>query len=227
MRVTVLDNHDSFTWNLVHQLEVLGAAVTVVLNDRTSVEALLDPAPDALVVSPGPGRPEAAGICLALVRAAVGRVPLLGVCLGHQALALAHGATIVRAAPMHGKTSRVTHAGDALHAGLPQGFEVMRYHSLVVEPGTLAEPLVATAWAEDGTLMALAHRGAPAFGVQYHPESILTVHGAQVIAAFLTVAASWRAERPARRAPAALRRNARRSTLNARRLRVAPPRDTW
>ncbi len=185
-RLLLLDNYDSFTFNLAHYFEELGAAVEVRLNDRVGVAEILDGAFDAIVISPGPGRPEAAGITPHLVRQAAGRVPLLGVCLGHQAIAQAHGARIVRArTPVHGKASRVRHDGRGLFRGLPNPLLVGRYHSLVVEPGTFPCDLRVTARAEDGAIMALRHRLWPVYGVQFHPESVLTDAGKPLLRNFL------------------------------------------
>jgi anthranilate synthase/aminodeoxychorismate synthase-like glutamine amidotransferase len=188
MRILLLDNYDSFTWNLAHYLEELGAQVEVVLNDAIDVTEVCRRGFDAWVLSAGPGRPEHAGISLDLARAAEG-VPLLGVCLGHQALALAHGASIVRAAVlMHGKTSSIRHDGRGLFRGLSNPFVATRYHSLVVDEATVADPLEIVARSVDGVVMALRHRDRPSFGVQFHPESVLTVAGKSLLANFLAVA---------------------------------------
>ncbi len=186
MKLLLLDNYDSFTWNLVHGFMESGAAVEVVMNDEVSVEQVIDGGFDALVISPGPGRPEQAGISLDLVRAHDGRTPLLGVCLGHQAIAQAYGARIVEAPKlMHGKTSPVFHRGADLFGGLSSPFPAMRYHSLVVDPENLNPDVKVTAWADDRAIMAIEHVARPLYGVQFHPESILTDVGQQLMANFI------------------------------------------
>jgi anthranilate synthase component 2 len=194
LRLLLLDNHDSFTWNLAHYLRELGARVEVELNDRVDVDTVLGRDYDAWVVSPGPGRPERAGITPDLVRAAEGHKPLLGVCLGHQAIAQLHGARIVRAPRLlHGKTSPILHDGRGLFAGLPQGFAATRYHSLTVDAATLDGALQVTARTPDGVLMGLRHREKPLYGVQFHPESVLTLAGKALLANFLDLARRWNA----------------------------------
>jgi anthranilate synthase/aminodeoxychorismate synthase-like glutamine amidotransferase len=192
LRILMIDNYDSFTWSLVQALEVQGAAVIVVRNDADPVGALAGAA--GVVVSPGPGRPEAAGACLEAVRAcAVARRPLLGVCLGHQALAAAWGGRVVGSrVPRHGKTVAVRHDGRGLFAGLPEPFEAMLYHSLVVEDASLPAVLEVTARGPEGEVMGLRHRALPLAGVQFHPESIGTAAGGALLANFLAdcVAAS-------------------------------------
>ena len=191
-RVLLLDNHDSFTWNLAQYLAELGADVEVRLSDATELADCVDGRYAALVVSPGPGRPEDAGITLELVRSAAERqLPLLGVCLGHQALGLAFGARVVHApAPVHGKTSRILHDGRGVFAGLPPGFQATRYHSLVVDAASLPAELAVTARTEDGLIMGLEHRERPLHGVQFHPESVLTVEGKPLLRNFLDLARS-------------------------------------
>jgi anthranilate synthase/aminodeoxychorismate synthase-like glutamine amidotransferase len=197
MKVLMVDNFDSFTYNLVQYLRELGAEVQVVRNDSHVPVVDLLSSVDALVVSPGPCAPGQAGISMAILRA-VGsasglRVPALGVCLGHQALAEAYGGRVVRAdRPMHGKTSLVWHDGSPPFGGVPNPTEVMRYHSLVVEPESLPSVLRITARTSDGTIMGLAHRDLPIFGVQFHPESILTGQGKPMMARFLEVVAAHR-----------------------------------
>ena len=187
--ILLIDNYDSFTFNLVHFLGDLGVRCTVRRNDALSVEDALALAPEAIVLSPGPCTPDDAGICLDLIAAAAGRIPLLGVCLGHQAIGQAFGGQVIRGdKPMHGKLSAVRHDGTDLFAGLPSPFQATRYHSLVVEPGTLPDALVPTAWTEDGTIMGLRHRTLPLFGVQFHPESIASEHGHEILANFLALA---------------------------------------
>jgi anthranilate synthase/aminodeoxychorismate synthase-like glutamine amidotransferase len=183
----LIDNYDSFTWNLAHRLGELGAAVRVVRNDAVSVEDVERLAPERLVISPGPGRPETAGVSIEVLRRFAGRVPILGVCLGHQALSIAFGGRVERAAaPMHGKTSAVAHEGTRLFAGLAATFDAGRYHSLVVPADAMPADFVRTAWvAGDGTIMAMAHRTWPVFGVQFHPESVLTPVGQRLLANFL------------------------------------------
>jgi len=197
LRVRMIDNFDSFTWNLVQYLRELGAEVTVVRHDAMTVEAVLATRDDALVISPGPGRPAEAGISVPLIQAASGRIPLLGVCLGHQALAEAFGGEIVRAGTvMHGKTSPLRHRGVGLFAGLPQPFEVARYHSLAACSETLPGCLEVTAWCEDPgpreVVMGLAHREHVTHGVQFHPEAIMSEYGHALLAAFLRLAADAR-----------------------------------
>jgi len=186
MRVTVIDNYDSFTFNLVQALLVLGARVAVVRHDERRVAAILAEEPDRLVISPGPGGPSEAGISAELIDQASGRVPLLGVCLGHQCLAEVFGGRVVRVAPVHGKTSGVFHGGTGLFAGLPQGFEAARYHSLAVDPETVPDDLVVTARTADGVIMGLEHRRLPLAGVQFHPESFMTPLGPRLLARFLS-----------------------------------------
>ena len=183
--ILMVDNYDSFTYNLVQLLTAAGAEVEVVRNDVESAEALLAKKPQGIVLSPGPGRPEDAGVCLDLIRLRA-KVPLLGVCLGHQALGVAFGATVDRAPRlMHGKTSPVRHGDQDVFAGLPNPFEATRYHSLEVKEGTLPAELEPLAWADDGTLMGLRHRELPYWGVQFHPESVLTGSGPHLLSNFL------------------------------------------
>jgi anthranilate synthase component 2 len=187
--ILLIDNYDSFTFNLVHFLGDVGAQCAVWRNDALSVEQALALAPEAIVLSPGPCTPNEAGICLKLIEAAAGRIPILGVCLGHQAIGQAFGGEVVRApAPMHGKTSRIHHAGTDILDGLPNPFTATRYHSLIVDRDSLPPALVATAWTEDGIVMALRHRALPVFGVQFHPESIASEGGHEILANFLRLA---------------------------------------
>jgi anthranilate synthase/aminodeoxychorismate synthase-like glutamine amidotransferase len=187
--ILLIDNYDSFTFNLVHFLGELGAACAVHRNDRLTVTEAMAMRPEAIVLSPGPCTPNEAGICLDLIAAAAGSVAVLGVCLGHQAIGQAFGAEVVRAAgPMHGKTSPVSHHGSDVFAGLPSPFRATRYHSLVVRPETLPATLEATAHTEGGTIMGLRHRHLPIFGVQFHPESIASEHGHALLANFLAIA---------------------------------------
>jgi anthranilate synthase component 2 len=187
--ILLIDNYDSFTFNLVHFLGDLGAACDVRRNDAVTVEAALALAPEAIVLSPGPCTPNEAGICCDLIRAASGRVPILGVCLGHQAIGQVFGGEVVRAPrPMHGKVSPVHHRGTDIFAGLPSPFRATRYHSLTVRPDTLPAALVPTAHTEDGVIMGLRHEALPVFGVQFHPESIASEHGHDILANFLAIA---------------------------------------
>jgi len=187
--ILLIDNYDSFTFNLVHFLGDLGARCEVVRNDRITAQEALARQPDAIVLSPGPCTPNEAGVCLELIEAASGRVPILGVCLGHQAIGQAFGGRVVRApAPMHGKVSPVLHDGDGILDGLPSPFSATRYHSLTIERASLPDCLAPTAWTEDGVLMGLAHRSLPVFGVQFHPESIASEHGHALLANFLRLA---------------------------------------
>ena len=188
--ILVVDNYDSFTYNLVQILRGLagGEEVRVVRNDVATPDALLGTAPRAIVLSPGPGVPEAAGVCIELIRRAPA-TPLLGVCLGHQALAVACGGEVVRAPePRHGKVSDVHHAGLGVFVGLPDPFSATRYHSLVARREALPHELAVTAWTEDGLVMGIQHRQRPHFGVQFHPESHMTSHGPELLANFLRLA---------------------------------------
>ena len=183
--ILMVDNYDSFTYNLVQMLTAAGTEVEVLRNDAESAEAMLARKPAGIVLSPGPGRPEDAGVCLDLLRNGA-RIPLLGVCLGHQALGVAFGATVDRAPRlMHGKTSPVRHGDQGVFAGLPNPFQATRYHSLEVKEGTLPAELEPLAWADDGTLMGMRHRELPYWGVQFHPESVLTNSGPRLLANFL------------------------------------------
>jgi len=185
----LIDNYDSFTWNLVHYLGELGAEASVHRNDTLDVQAAMALNPAGIVLSPGPCTPNEAGICLALVEAAAEtRTPLLGVCLGHQTIGQAFGGRVVRAPEIvHGKMGVIHHGGAGVFAGLPSPFQATRYHSLVVERASLPECLEVTAWLEDGTIMGLRHRSAPIEGVQFHPESIASEHGHQLLRNFLNM----------------------------------------
>ncbi|HVI50275.1 MAG TPA: aminodeoxychorismate/anthranilate synthase component II [Candidatus Sulfotelmatobacter sp.] len=195
MAFLLIDNYDSFTYNLVHYLGELGADVRVFRNDALTVEQALAMAPEGIVLSPGPCDPDKAGICLELILKAAGKVPLLGVCLGHQAIGQAFGGDVVRApTPIHGKTWEMHHVARGLFAGIPTPFRATRYHSLVVDRATLPDCLEATAWTEDGLIMALQHKTMNIHGVQFHPESIASEHGHKMLSNFLTMA---RAERNA------------------------------
>jgi anthranilate synthase component II len=186
--IAVIDNYDSFTYNLVQYLGTLGAEIEVYRNDAITAEALAARPLDGVVISPGPGQPKDAGISEDVIRRLAGRLPLLGVCLGHQALGEVFGGRVVRAPRlMHGKTSPILHQGRGLFAGLDNPFEATRYHSLIVERESLPETLEITAWTPEGEIMGLKHREHEAWGVQFHPESVLTVPGLKLIENFLTL----------------------------------------
>jgi anthranilate synthase component 2 len=185
-RLLLVDNYDSFTFNLVQYLGELGAAVDVFRNDAIDVRGIRDRRPDALVLSPGPCTPDAAGVTLAAIEALQGALPILGVCLGHQAIGQAFGGKVVRNHRIvHGKSSPVRHGGGGIYAGLPSPFEAGRYHSLVVERETLPAVLEVTSWTDEGEIMGLRHRTADVEGVQFHPESILTVDGKRLLGNWL------------------------------------------
>jgi anthranilate synthase component 2 len=187
--ILLIDNYDSFTYNLFHYLGELGEPVKVVRNDRISAPEAMKLRPDSIVLSPGPCNPDKAGICLELIQLAAGSIPMLGVCLGHQAIGQAFGGRIVRApAPMHGKLSRIHHTGNSVFRGLEDGFLATRYHSLVVDRATLPDMLEITAETEDGVIMGLAHKRFAVHGVQFHPESIASEHGHKLLRNFLELA---------------------------------------
>ncbi|ACA59701.1 anthranilate synthase component II [Candidatus Desulforudis audaxviator] len=184
--ILMIDNYDSFTYNLVHYLAELGQEVRVARNDTIGLADVNAMAPSAIVISPGPGSPDSAGISLELVKHCAGRIPILGVCLGHQAIGQAFGGRVIRAArPMHGKTSPVEHDGKSIFRGLPSPFTATRYHSLIVDGETLPPCLEVSARSPEGEIMALRHRRYPVEGVQFHPESILTEWGRELLANFL------------------------------------------
>jgi anthranilate synthase component 2 len=185
----LIDNYDSFTYNLWHYLGELGAEVQVARNDALSVAEVLAMSPQGIVISPGPCDPDRAGICLELIAKAAGKIPLLGVCLGHQAIGQAFGGKVVRAPqPVHGKTSNIQHGSGGLFAGLPTPFRATRYHSLIVQRNDLPACLEITAWTEGGLIMGLAHHELNIHGVQFHPESIASEHGHQMLKNFLVLA---------------------------------------
>jgi anthranilate synthase component 2 len=185
----LIDNYDSFTYNLFHYLGELGEDVVVKRNDQLSVQDALAMRPNSIVLSPGPCDPSRAGICLALINAAAGRVPILGVCLGHQAIGQAYGGRIVRAPiPMHGKLSRIHHTGESVFQGIEDGFLATRYHSLAIERASLPPQLTITAETGDGVIMGVAHKTHAVHGVQFHPESIASQHGHALLKNFLELA---------------------------------------
>ena len=188
-RVLIVDNYDSFTYNLVQQLGEIGADLVVHRNDAIDITGIRTLAPDAIVLSPGPGRPEDAGITCDVIEQLAGAIPILGVCLGHQAIGQVYGGDIV-AAPtlMHGKTSEIHHQGTGVFAGLPDPFTATRYHSLVIDPASVPDILEVTATTADGVIMGVSHRTLNVHGVQFHPESILSPLGPRLLAAFLDLA---------------------------------------
>jgi len=190
--IVLIDNYDSFTFNLVHYLGELGAEVRVHRNDKITIASLIATDPDALVLSPGPCTPKEAGICLNLITAIAGKIPILGVCLGHQAIGEAFGGKVVRApAPVHGKLSDIRHRGAGIFRGINGPFRATRYHSLVVERESLPAALAVTADTDDGLVMGLAHTKLPVHGVQFHPESIASEHGHLMLKNFIELAAYW------------------------------------
>ncbi len=187
--LVLIDNYDSFTYNLVHFLGELGTPCEVIRNDKATADAVLERNPKAIVLSPGPCTPNEAGICLELIAKAGPTIPLLGVCLGHQAIGQAYGGKVIRApAPMHGKLSTIRHTGKGLFKGLPEAIEVTRYHSLIVERASLPDCLEVTAETDDGIIMGLMHKTHPVHGVQFHPESIASQQGHNLLANFLELA---------------------------------------
>jgi anthranilate synthase component 2 len=203
MNITLIDNYDSFTYNLYHDLGRLEANVTVVRNDALTVAELAASNPDAIVLSPGPCTPNEAGICLDVIKTLGDRIPIFGVCLGMQAIGQAFGGDVVRAPqPFHGKISEIKHQGQTLFRGINQSFKATRYHSLIVERSTLPHELDMTAQTDDGLIMALSHKTLPMHAVQFHPESVLSEHGLTIFANFLDLAAVWNAQH--KRTPLAL-----------------------
>jgi anthranilate synthase component 2 len=186
--ILLIDNYDSFTYNLVHYLSALGAVVDVVRNDALSVADIFGKKPHGIVISPGPATPNEAGICLELLKENQGKIPLFGVCLGHQSIGQSYGGKVIRAAQvMHGKTSQVTHTNKGIFKYIPSPFTATRYHSLIVERASLPDCLEVTAETADGTIMGLQHTSQPVFGVQFHPESIASEHGHAMLKNFLDV----------------------------------------
>ncbi len=197
--VTLIDNYDSFTFNLVHYFGELGARVTVHRNDAVSVAEVLAGGPDAIVLSPGPCTPHEAGVCLDLIAAAAQEVPIFGVCLGHQSIGEAFGGDVVRAPmPIHGKMATILHKGETIFRGIEGPFQATRYHSLVVKRETLPSCLRITAETPDGLIMALSHESLPTHGVQFHPESITSQHGHKILRNFLDLAQEWNEARRGR-----------------------------
>jgi len=196
--VTLVDNYDSFTWNLYHDLGRLGAQVKVVRNDAMTADEIMAEEPDAIVLSPGPCTPNEAGVCLDLIAKASATIPMFGVCLGLQSMGQAFGGDVVRAPmPMHGKVSTIAHRGETVFRGINGPFRATRYHSLVIDRGTMPDVLAVTAESEDGLVMAASHKTLPVHGVQFHPESILSEHGQTIFRNFLDLAAAWnKAHRP-------------------------------
>lgn len=189
MKLLVIDNYDSFTYNLVHFLGELGGESEVWRNDKITLDQVADIAPEAIVLSPGPATPDTAGICLSLIDRFAPTMPILGVCLGHQALGQAMGGEVIRAPHlMHGKTSKINHSGKGLFRGLNSGFEATRYHSLIVRPQSLPDVLEVTASTDDGLIMGMQHRRFPSHGVQFHPESIASENGHAILQNFLNLA---------------------------------------
>ncbi len=194
--ILLIDNYDSFTYNLVHFLGELGAKVEVVRNDKITADEALAKKPEAIVLSPGPCDPDKAGICLELVEKAGGDVPILGVCLGHQTIGQVYGGDVVRAPSlMHGKMSRIHHTGKGVFRGLNNDFEATRYHSLTVDRATMPDDLEITAETDDGVVMGVQHKTRPVHGVQFHPESIASEHGHQLLKNFLDIAADFQKAR--------------------------------
>jgi len=201
--IVLVDNYDSFAFNLVHYLGEVGADVVVHRNDKIAVADVLAAEPEAIVLSPGPCTPNEAGICLDLIKEAAPTIPILGVCLGHQAIGQAFGGTVVRAPPVHGKLSEVRHRGAGVFRGINGPFKATRYHSLVVERDRVPESLEVTAETDDRLVMGLSHRTLPVHGVQFHPESIASQHGHLMLKNFLDLAAQWNAARRGIEAPVA------------------------
>jgi anthranilate synthase component 2 len=200
VHVLVIDNYDSFTYNLVHYLGELGAQLAVRRNDAMSVADVAAMDPDAMVISPGPCSPNEAGICLDLIRGLSPTTPTFGVCLGHQAIGQAYGGTIVRAPKlMHGKVSEIHHTGRGVFRGINGTFQATRYHSLTILPASLPDSLEPTAWADDDVIMGVMHREHPVYGVQFHPESIASEHGHLILKNFLELADSWNTRRRGQR----------------------------
>ena len=186
--ILVIDNYDSFTYNLVQYLGELGEEVVVYRNDKIAPEKVGELAPQRIIISPGPGRPSDAGISKEVIHAYAGKIPILGVCLGHQCIGEVYGADVVRGDRiMHGKVSEIHHNGEGIFRGIPSPFNATRYHSLVIEPDSLKAPLVVTAWTKEKEIMAVRHEELPVWGVQFHPESILTEQGKNILRNFIVI----------------------------------------
>ena len=199
--ILMIDNYDSFTYNLVQYLGELGEQLVVKRNDQITVKGIARLKPSSIVISPGPGRPSDAGVSNELIKTFAGRIPILGVCLGHQCIGEVFGGDVVRAKrPMHGKTSRIRHTQQDLFAGLPNPFEATRYHSLIVKRESLPSALTITAWTAEKEIMGLQHRRLPVYGVQFHPESILTTVGKDLLRNFLRLSRAFHRRRSSRRA---------------------------
>ncbi|KAB2864546.1 MAG: aminodeoxychorismate/anthranilate synthase component II [Bauldia sp.] len=194
MTILVIDNYDSFTYNLVHYLGELGAKLAVRRNDKITVDEILAMDPEGIVLSPGPCTPNEAGICLKLIERAGPTIPIFGVCLGHQSIGQVYGGRIVRAPTlMHGKLSHIRHTGRSVFRGINEDFQATRYHSLTIAPESMPDVLEVTATADDDVIMGVMHKHFPVHGVQFHPESIASEHGHQILRNFLDIAAAWNA----------------------------------
>jgi anthranilate synthase component 2 len=199
--IVLIDNYDSFTFNLFHYLGSLGADVVVHRNDKISVADVMAANPEGIVLSPGPATPNEAGICLDLIAKAAPTIPIMGVCLGHQAIGQAFGGKVVRTAPMHGKVSEIRHSGTGVFRGINGPLKATRYHSLVVERASMPADLIVNAETEDGLVMGAMHKSLPVHGVQFHPESIVSEHGHLMLKNFLDIAAAWNVKTGRRVAP--------------------------
>ena len=211
--IVLIDNYDSFTFNLFHYLGGLGADVVVHRNDKISAADVVAAEPEAIVLSPGPCTPNEAGICLELIAKASATIPLLGVCLGHQAIGQAFGGKVVRATPAHGKVFEIEHTGAGMFRGINGPFKATRYHSLVVERASMPAELTVTAETGDHLVMGLMHKSLPVHGVQFHPESIASEHGHLMLKNFLDLAADWNAQRGRKPSPAPARKSPAHATL--------------
>jgi anthranilate synthase component II len=211
--IVLIDNYDSFTFNLFHYLGGLGADVVVHRNDKISAAEVVAAEPEAIVLSPGPCTPNKAGICLELIAEASATIPLLGVCLGHQAIGQAFGGKVVRAQPAHGKVFEIEHTGTGVFRGINGPFKATRYHSLVVERASMPADLTVTAKTGDHLVMGLMHKSLPVHGVQFHPESIASEHGHLMLKNFLDLAADWNAQRGRKPSPAPARKSPAHATL--------------
>lgn len=187
-----IDNYDSFVYNLSAYFEELGQEILVVRNDKVNLEELAGMKPEGIVISPGPKNPKSAGLSNEIVQKFINEIPILGVCLGHQVIGYSFGADIVKGKrPMHGKVTKIRHCGKGIFRGLPREYGVTRYHSLVIDKGTLSPDFQVDAWTEDGDIMAISHRKAPVYGVQFHPEAVLTDYGHELLGNFVTISKDW------------------------------------